>query len=394
MCSRDQRQRIVALGRDRERRPFAIGPGQPLRVVAPFGYTSDDDLGTDLTRRVQALADVGADAVQELSTYGPYADERRQVIAACPVPYGTVLAYEVYDRFLSIRHASGVSLVSLVVDVLEKQLVAGVDYVTVHASLSRDLMHSTAEARSRRAIPMSSRAGGLLLTIMQRAGTDNPIHDAFPEILALARDHGAVLSLGSTLRPAAIADTMDSVHQAELNVQGHLARRAHDAGVPTLIEGLSHGLPHDVGRYIDYASAVCDGAPITALGPLPVDIAVGKDDVAFAIGLTLARRAGLALCNVVSATEHVAMPSESAMLAAIRNAKLAAYVADAMACGRTSPRDRAMSVARSRLDWSAQTTHALFPDLLSDLLERTQVRSGQPCTICGRRCPLMGIRVS
>src|SRR2546425_4747199 len=70
---------------------LAIGAREPMRLVAPFGYSSAVDLGMDLERHVRTLADAGADAVQELSTTGPYRELRQRICANIGIPYGTVL---------------------------------------------------------------------------------------------------------------------------------------------------------------------------------------------------------------------------------------------------------------------------------------------------------------
>lgn len=366
-----------------------VGPEYPIRLVAPFGFTSRPDLNSDLASRVHAYVDAGADIVQELSTFGPYAQLRRQLVEEAAVPYGTVLAYEVFDRLSGRRGLSHNEVRDIVLSTTQDQLSAGVSYLTVHAALSRNLLSTTASARERRAIPESSRAGGMIQTIMRRYTIENPLHEYFEDIAALCAESGAAISLGGSLRPAAIVDAMDAVHRAEINTQARHVHTAQRVGVPVMIEGLSHGVEADLHQYVTSVHEACGPVPVTALGPLPTDVAAGMDHVAAAIGVVFAAEAGITLVNIVTSVEHLAMPNEADVVDAIRAARVGLHVAETARAGRSHPRDRAMSRARARLLWSKQRELALFPELVSALIDREALTDGSGCTICGRRCPLV-----
>lgn len=190
--------------------------------------------------------------------------------------------------------------------------------------------------------------------------------------------------MGSSLRPAAISDAMDDAQRKEIQAQSALISLAHREGVQALVEGLSHALPVDIAKYIALVHEACDGAPATALGPLPTDVAAGRDHIAAVIGIVFGRLAGLASVNVITSKEHLAMPTTEDMVEALAAGRLAAYVADAIQAGRSSPRDRLMSEARETLDWNAQARYALFPELVKAL---SPEKEGTPCTICAGRCP-------
>jgi phosphomethylpyrimidine synthase len=368
---------------------LTIGGNAPIRLVAPFGSSGPEDDVSGLADQIHAYRDEGADAVQELSTHGPYARMRKELIQEAGIPYGTVLAYEVHDRLAGRRSLDANDVADIVNETVLRQISDGVAYMTVHASLSRDLLSSTTGARAERAIPESSRAGGMLQTIMRRYGIDNPLHTEFPRIAAACGSAGVTISLGGSLRPAAIADALDLSHLAELRTQGVLVRGAHKAGASVILEGLSHGVPVDLEDYVRIAQEECGPIPVTALGPLTIDVAAGEDHVAAAIGLVFGAQAGLALVNVVTAKEHLAMPSTEDVCSALRAARVALHVVRAIREGRGAPQDRAMSEARGRLEWSGQVTHALFPALVESIIDRESLSDGGGCRICGRRCPLV-----
>lgn len=363
---------------------LAVGAREPMRLVAPFGYSSAADFGIDLERHVSALAEAGADAVQELSTTGPYRSLRPRICANIGIPYGTVLAYEYFDRLRKVSVVTEAIATQLAVEILEEQCALGLSYSTIHAALSRRLLASTEKSRRHRAIAVPSRSAAMLMTLMRRHRIDNPFFLAWPELVRILRKYDVAASMGSSLRPAAISDALDHAHRAEIAEQGVLVSYAHNENVHVLIEGLSHALPDDIAEYVALVDEYCEGAPATALGPLPIDIAAGRDDIAAVPGIVFGRLAGLSLVNVITSKEHLAMPSTEDMVEALRASRVAVYIADAIQVGRRSARDRLMSEAREALNWNAQAQHALFPDLVTAL---SPAKQGQPCTICASRCP-------
>ena len=224
----------------------------------------------------------------------------------------------------------------------------------------------------------------MLMTLMRRHRIDNPLYLAWPELVGILRKHKVAVSMGSSLRPAAISDAMDVAQQKEIWAQSRLVSLAHKEGVQALVEGLSHALPRDIAKYIALVHEACGGAPATALGPLPTDIAAGRDHIAAVIGIVFGRLAGLASVNVITSKEHLAMPATEDMIEALAAGRVASHIADAIQTGRDSARDRLMSEAREALDWNTQAQYALFPELVKAF---SPERKGTPCTICASRCP-------
>lgn len=378
---------LVILGR--QKNIVRIGRGEDLKIVAPFGFTSKNDINNDLFAHISGLISAGADIIQELSTYGPFSEIRKDLIIHSAVPYGTVLAYELYNECIKEPFLTEKILRYTCLKVLENQIEQGIDYTTIHASLNIPLINRVTSSLKKRAIPIPSRAGSMLLTLMRLAKCENPFFVMFDDIATICSKNNVVISLGSSLRPAAISDAMDRVQVEELKIQGRLDSIVHNLNGKTILEGLSHGLPNDVDKYCKTASKLCKHSPVTALGPLPIDIAVGVDNVAAAIGITFGVLSGISLVNVVSSKEHIAMPNTSDMKDAIRSAKLAAYVAKTIKTGKYSKRDRLLSEARSSLDWDKQEKYSLFKDLFIELRTHEHLENNNPCTICGSKCPFL-----
>jgi phosphomethylpyrimidine synthase len=277
--------------------------------------------------------------------------------------------------------------------VLERQIAQGIDYITVHASITNDFLNNSAPFLSKRLLPLPSRAGGMLVNLFDRFRIDNPINGAFKQIACLCAEAGVAISLGSSFRSAAIADAFDEVQQMELLTQSRLIEAAGESGVQILLEGISHALPQDLEQYITLAQKLCPGIPITALGPLPIDIAVGLDHIAAAIGITFARLFGISLVNIVTSMEHVGMPSLTEIVDALRAARVGLGVADTILTGKHSFPDKSLSKARNNLDWSEQCRFALFPEILAELVSKKGLKNGVSCTICKENCPLKSIHL-
>jgi len=380
--------RTITIGRRKKIKPILVGGNNPLRIVAPFGSSGPEDLNVNLSAFIKAVAEAGADAVQELSTFGELGKIRTDLLKETKVPYGTVLTFELFMRWSKERSLSKEKIDYLTLKVLEEQIEQGIDYTTIHASLTHDLIEKTARSRSKRAIPGASRAAGMLVRLMKSAGIDNPLNSNFEKIARMCSDAKVAISLGAPFRSAAISDALDAAHLAEIKHQGYLASIVHGVGGEVMIEGLGHAVPSDIEKYSRLVTKICGKAPVTALGPLPIDVAVGMDHIAAAIGVCFASLAGISLVNVITRKEHFAMPDVYDMIEAVRAAKIGAYTAHVMKIGKKSERDLAMSRARSSLNWKRQSELALFGETLKYCMGNDQYKNGKSCSICGAQCPL------
>jgi len=375
----------VKIGYRNSKKAMIVGGNEPLRVVAPFGISNQADRGRDFTHYIEELTKCGVDAVQEVSILGPFKETREKISKNHPIPYGTVLAYEFHSRCEAERRSLTEDRIkSHLFETIESQILSGVDYITIHASVSRSLLSEVEARLPQRAIPMPSRAGFMINSLMVSAGIDNPFLTYFDDIVRALAENDVAISLGSSFRPAAIHDAMDYIHMREISHQAQLCKRARLHTPNLLLEGLSHALPQDMQRFVEHAHSECPDVPLTALGPLPVDTSAGMDHVAASVGAFCARLLGISLVNVVTRAEHLCLPLLSDLLEGVRAVKIASYICDIMRTGKSSTRDLSMSQARSDLRWSEQLQHALFPELMRELTENID---GKPCNICNQTCP-------
>ncbi|GAB4078650.1 phosphomethylpyrimidine synthase ThiC [Nostocoides australiense] len=326
----------------------------------------------------------GVTTVTDLTTSR---DDRllQSLLSESELAVGTVPAYS-----LSSAAAGGSkeTAARTLYSAIERQVLLGVDFLSIHSSLSRRVAERLSAAR--RTIPVTSRGGALVLQVMHNAAVDNPFRTVFEDLLALCASHGVVLSFVGTLRPGSVVDSFETLHLEELQETAELTERAHEAGVATMVELLNHVPLSSIEAYVKLGRSLFPHSALGALGPTPTDIAVGLDDVAGAIGAATAARAGIDWINVVTAGEHSHLPSYEETARALRYFQLAAHLS-AVSEGHDS-RDRALSAARACNDWSTMANMSIDPQLARQVYAEHGNRQGAACSMCKATCPLVRYR--
>ena len=174
--------------------PMAIGLAARVKINANIG-SSPTTSGTEEEVGKLALAQRwGADTVMDLSTGKRIDATREAIIAAATVPIGTVPIYQALERVERIEDLSA----AVLLDVISHQARQGVDYMTIHAGVLLAHLPLT----RRRVTGIVSRGGGILARWMVEHERENPLYEAFDEILGICREHDVTISLGDGLDPA------------------------------------------------------------------------------------------------------------------------------------------------------------------------------------------------
>jgi len=120
-------------------KPIAIGSGLRTKVNVNIGTSGNVvDVAME-TEKARTAAIYGADTIMDLSTGGDIDEVRRILIEASkPLPFGTVPTYQVWIE--GIKKYGGISVPSdWFISIVEKHLKDGVDFMTIHAGISREL---------------------------------------------------------------------------------------------------------------------------------------------------------------------------------------------------------------------------------------------------------------
>lgn len=380
---------VVPHNRSRKFSARAIGRGCTIKVNANIGTSGLSDDAEGELKKLAVAVDAGADAVMDLSTGANLSSVRKRMLASCPVMLGTVPLYAVMacmaEKRIPFRTMDG----RFVVEEIRKQAEEGVDFMTIHAGLTRRSLSFL--DRDARVAGIVSRGGSFLARWIRSTGKENPFFEEFDEILGICREHDVTISLGDGLRPGAGSDSGDAAQIAEVLELGLLVRRCRDAGVQVMVEGPGHVPLDQIEAQVALTKRLCHGAPLYVLGPLPTDIGAGRDHVTAAIGGALAGWKGADFLCYVTPAEHLCLPDGEDVREGILASRLAAHVAD-IARGRTrsAERDRSLSACRKRLAWAEQFELCLDPELARSRRASSVGEGEEPdsCTMCGALCSM------
>jgi phosphomethylpyrimidine synthase len=362
--------------------PAGIGRVLATKINANIGTSSVRSSVEVELDKMQAALDAGADAIMDLSTGGNLDETRKKLLARCPVPFGTVPIYQIIED----RGVEDIDR-KIILEIIEKQAVQGVDFFTIHAGVLREHL----PLLENRVAGIVSRGGALLAKWMLHHNKQNPLYDMFDDLCDIMAEYDICFSLGDGLRPGAIADATDEAQIAELRTLGELTTRAQEKGCQVMVEGPGH-VPFDQIQYnMQIQQEICKGAPFYVLGPLVTDIAPGYDHITSAIGGTAAAFYGASFLCYVTPKEHLGLPDAEDVRAGVIASKIAAHAGDvARGLKGAAERDRKLSTARTNLDWKTHLAESLDPQTAERMHNQAckEIASKQPdtadyCSMCG-----------
>jgi phosphomethylpyrimidine synthase len=368
--------------------PMAIGINARCKINANIGNSSVTSNVDQELEKLHYSVHFGADTVMDLSTGGGIDEIREAIIAASPVPIGTVPIYQAVQEVTRVEDLTADDLI----DNIEHQARQGVDYMTVHCGV----LYEHLPLVQHRITGIVSRGGALLAQWMVHHRKQNPLYVQYERILEIARKYDVTLSLGDGLRPGCLADASDAAQFAELKTLGDLTRKAWEKDVQVMVEGPGH-VPFDqIAMNVQRQIEECNEAPFYVLGPLVTDIAPGYDHITSAIGATMAGYAGAAMLCYVTPKEHLGLPNKEDVKQGVIAYKIAAHAAD-VARQRKGARDRddALSRARFAFDWNEQFRLALDPETARSMHDETLPAEGYKtaafCSMCGPKFCSMNV---
>jgi phosphomethylpyrimidine synthase len=367
--------------RDMEK-PCAIGEGLSVKVNANIGASPEDMSFDNEMRKLDMAVFSGADTVMDLTVGGSWRDMLVSVLERAPVPVGTVPVYSAFSE------CSGDLRSPDFIDMVEVQARMGVDFMTIHAGITSELVKIIDSGK--RLGGIVSRGGRLIYNWMKREGKENPFYRDFDRLLDLAAEYGVAISLGDGLRPGCLADANDISQFSELETLGELTERCLDRGVQVIIEGPGHVPLNLIEENIKRQKALCRGVPFYILGPLVTDLGAGYDHISGAIGAAFAAWKGADFLCYLTPAEHLHLPGIEDVRSGVIASKIAAHSADiARGLPDSRVRDDEMSRARKKLDWSRMEELAFDPDKVKEAKRVEQEDSRQVCTMCGSYCALI-----
>jgi len=360
--------------------PMGIGTVATVKINANIGNSAvTSDVEGELEKLKFALK-YGADTVMDLSTGGNIDAIRQAIIAASPVPIGTVPIYQAITIVKQVEDLTPGDMI----DMIEHQAKQGVDYMTIHAGVLLEHLPLV----QHRITGIVSRGGALMAQWMLAHKKQNPLYTHFDALCRIFRKYDVSFSLGDGLRPGCTADASDAAQFAELRTLGELTRAAWAQDVQVMIEGPGHVPMDQIEMNVRLQQEICQEAPFYTLGPLVTDIAPGYDHITSAIGAAMIGWHGASMLCYVTPKEHLGLPDREDVKQGCIAYKIAAHAAD-IARGRKGARDRddALSHARFNFDWERQFALALDPEtaraMHDETLPHEAFKHAEFCSMCG-----------
>ncbi|HAV43185.1 TPA: phosphomethylpyrimidine synthase [bacterium] len=359
-----------------------IGEGLRVKVNANIGTSPKSlDLKREISKAKVAAA-AGADTLMDLSTGGDLTSIRRAILQETDLPLGTVPVYQAAIEAIRQRGSLVDMTKEEILNAIRLHAEDGVDFVTLHCGITQETI--TRLKRQGRLMDLVSRGGTFLVEWMVYHRRENPLYEAFDEILKIAKEYDLTLSLGDGLRPGALVDATDRPQVQELILLGELTKLAHKEGVQVIIEGPGHMPLDQIELNVLLEKRLCDGAPFYVLGPLVTDIAPGYDHITSAIGGALACWKGADFLCYVTPGEHLRLPTEEDIREGVISARIAAHAADiAKGIEGAKELDKVMARCRKNLDWEGMIEHSLDPIRVKTYRERGEE---DVCSMCGEYC--------
>ena len=363
--------------------PMGIGVATTCKINANIGNSAVTSSLEGEVEKMHHAVELGSDTVMDLSTGSDIDAIRVAIIAASPVPIGTVPLYQMLEELdgemeeMRPQHF---------LDMVEHQAQQGVDYMTIHCGILLEHLHLAMN----RVTGIVSRGGSLIAKWMMTHRKQNPLYESFDDLCDIMREYDVTWSLGDGLRPGSIADASDAAQFAELDVMGELTLRGRERGTQVMVEGPGHVPLDQIEMNMRRQQEVCDEAPFYVLGPLVTDIAPGYDHITSAIGAAMAGWHGAAMLCYVTPKEHLGLPEKEDVRQGVIAYKIAAHAADLARHRKgVQQRDDALSTARFAFDWNEQFRLSLDPERARSMHDETlpadTFKSAHFCSMCGPR---------
>jgi len=378
ICRRIADGRVVVM--QRNGRCVGIGAGLRTKINVNLGTSNVSVSPDDEVKKARIAERYGADTISDLSMGGDIPAIRAAVARETTLPITTVPIYQaVAENGLEDLTADDI------LATIRAQAEEGVSSLVVHCVNDRMLDLLKVQGR---VMGVVSKGGSITASFMYLNHCRNPFIEHFDEILAIAREHEIVLSLGNTARSGCIHDGQDAVQMEEMRQNIELARYAHQHGVQVIIEGAGGHVRLDRIGQVIRSYKVRSSFPLFVAGPLPTDVAAGYDHIAGAVGASAASAAGADYLCYITPAEHLGLPTPEHVREGLIAFRIAAHIGDTVK-RHEDGRDLEMAKNRAGFDRDAQVACCFDPERARQIMGEG---GDGTCTMCGDFCAIRLMR--
>lgn len=374
----------IEIGNKKRHRKIYAGDNEYPKVLASVGISSMTDNPKTEIEKAEIAKLYGADIVIDHTLTPKHYDVQKSILENVDIPLSAIA---VYDVAADVLYSNGKNYFTAedVLKAFELKAKLGVDMLTVHASvLKSDLIYFD---KNDRHIPCTSRGGTMVLENIRKTSEENYYFTYFDELLKIAKYYGVTISLGAVFRPADIYDAIYANYKywEEIERNAYLAKKAVDAGVSVIVEGIGHCPLNLIKEVVEKSKKICS-VPYRVL-TVATDCGLGFDHVSSAIAASAAVAAGADFVTAVSRSEHLGLPSCDDLKEAVISAKIAAHCGYISRSGDISL-DKKMSASRADVGCKGSLQAAVVPRMTADALKSHKANEGKKCTMCGEFCAL------
>jgi phosphomethylpyrimidine synthase len=376
LLSHISRGSVVIMNRGDE--SVGIGKGLSTKVNVNLGTSSLKIDPYEEVKKARIAQMYGADTITDLSMGGDISHIRKMIRENTTIPLTTVPMYQ-----SAAQKGLGNIDYDDIIKNLKQQADEGISSFVLHCIDTKTL---DILKKGKRIMGVVSKGGSITSAYMILNKCENPFISNFEDILSILKKYDIVLSLGNTMRSGCIHDTRDKAQISEIKQNVNLAKKANDAGVQVIIEGMGGHIRADrIAGYVRFHKKQSDH-PLFVAGPLPTDVAVGYDHIAGSVGASIASGAGADYLCYITPSEHLGLPGPEQVREGLISFKIAAHIGDSIKYGLDN-RDRDLARKRAMLDWEGQMKYAIDSKKARELSPKEG-----PCTMCGDFCAIKIMR--
>jgi phosphomethylpyrimidine synthase len=368
---------IIIIMKRSQSQPVGIGNLLRTKINVNIGTSSSEINFESEIKKVQIAQKYKADTLSDLSMGGNIDSVRRLILENSTLPITTVPIYQSAVEANSLTNVSE----DLIFKVIEKQIKDGISSIVVHAGFTFETLK---KMKGKRIMGIVSKGGSFTASIMTSNNIENPFLKNYDYILDLLTENDIVLNLGNAMRSGCIHDKIDEFQFKEIMTNNKLAKRANKKGVQVILESLGgHVSASDLMKWIKKHKKLTDNRPLFVSGPLPIDIAVGYDHIAAAIGGALASGFGADYLCMITPAEHLSLPSEDDIKNGLIACRIAAHVGDSIKFGLNYLFNPDLKLAENRFlqNWKEQFECSINPE---EPMKRHSIDQKE-CTMCGEK---------
>ncbi len=359
-----------------------VGIGFPLRtkINVNLGSSSTTSNMVEELEKVEIAQKYGADTISDLSMGDNIDESRKKILNYSTVPITTVPIYQAVIEANSLSNISE----DLIFSIIEKQIRDGISSIVIHAGFTLENLNMM---KGKRIMGIVSKGGSFTSSIMDTNSIENPFLKNFDYILEMLKEYDIVLNLGNAMRSGCIHDRIDEFHISEIILNNKLAKVANNNGIQVILESLGgHVSAENLHEWIKIHKKLSNNRPLFVSGPIPVEIGVGYDHIAAAIGGAFASGYGADYLCAITPAEHLCLPSADDIKQGLIACKIAAHVGDSMKFGLNYLFNDDLELSKSRFlkEWEKQFEYCIDPE---EPLKKHSPNK-EMCTMCGKHCAL------